>query len=92
MYIGTDQVDSVIQPFWARTPLLDSMPRKPLNLLLDPETVANAVVKQVLSGESGQIILPERFWIIGSALRGFPNWVQAIARNIFRLPAETVGK
>ncbi|BDD60370.1 hypothetical protein MAP00_005497 [Monascus purpureus] len=79
---------TVVQPFWARTPLLDSLPKKPFQPLLEPETVANAVVKQVLKGESGQIILPERYWIAGSFLRGFPNWIQEISRALHMLPPE----
>lgn len=42
---------------------------------LEPETVAEAIVRQVLKGESGQIILPA----IGStlsSLRGMPHWWQ----------------
>ena len=79
---------SVIQPSWARTPLLDSLPKKPWQPLLEPETVSNAVVNQVLKGESAQIILPERYNLTGSGLRGFPNWLQEIIRAAHRLPPE----
>lgn len=77
---------TVVQPYWARTPLLDSLPRKPWQPLLEPETVSNAVVNQVLKGESAQIILPERYALTGSYLRGFPNWLQEMIRVVNTLP------
>lgn len=46
---------------------------------LEPESVAEAVVRQVLSGRSGSVVLPE----LGSALaslRSFPDWYQYRAR------------
>jgi short-subunit dehydrogenase len=42
---------------------------------LEPETVAEAVVRHVLTGRSGQIILP-RFGATLTALAAFPNWYQ----------------
>ncbi|OBR15566.1 Short-chain dehydrogenase [Colletotrichum higginsianum IMI 349063] len=42
---------------------------------LEPETVADAIVKQVLSGESGQIVLPA-YGNMLTALRAFPHWYQ----------------
>lgn len=48
--------------------------------LLEPETVAKAIVKQVLSGKSGQVILPGRLSVL-SALRAFPAWFQEMIRS-----------
>lgn len=42
---------------------------------LEPATVAEAIVKQVLSGHSGQIILPG-FGGVSSLLRALPHWYQ----------------
>ncbi|TLD26980.1 hypothetical protein PspLS_04845 [Pyricularia sp. CBS 133598] len=42
---------------------------------LEPETVAEAIVRQVLTGESGQVIAPGMGNTLG-ALRGFPMWYQ----------------
>ncbi|KAJ0164996.1 Estradiol 17-beta-dehydrogenase 11 [Colletotrichum tanaceti] len=42
---------------------------------LEPETVAEAIVKQVLAGESGQIVLPA-YGNFLTALRAFPHWYQ----------------
>jgi hypothetical protein len=48
--------------------------------ILEPETVADAVVKNLLASESAQIMLPGRvaFW---SLLRSFPLWLQYALRN-----------
>lgn len=43
--------------------------------LLEPEVVAEAVVKQVLTQRGGQIILPGNRFVI-SLLRAFPYWMQ----------------
>lgn len=66
----------VIHPGHTRTPLFDGfdggspflMPQQ------EPETIAEAVVKQVLSGRSGQIFLSEIAKILCPALRAFPDW------------------
>jgi len=50
---------------------------------LEPETVAEGIVKQVLKGESGQVILPA-FGAMLSMLRAFPAWYQ------YRLRADGV--
>ncbi|TQN74007.1 Dehydrogenase RED2 [Colletotrichum shisoi] len=42
---------------------------------LEPETVADAIVKQVLAGESGHIVLPA-YGNMLTALRAFPHWYQ----------------
>ncbi|KAK1690628.1 short-chain dehydrogenase [Colletotrichum godetiae] len=42
---------------------------------LEPETVADAVVRQVLTGESGHVVLPA-YGNVLTALRAFPHWYQ----------------
>ncbi|KAF4781855.1 short-chain dehydrogenase [Colletotrichum scovillei] len=42
---------------------------------LEPETVADAVVRQVLAGESGHVVLPA-YGNVLTALRAFPYWYQ----------------
>ncbi|TLS28490.1 hypothetical protein PpBr36_01123 [Pyricularia pennisetigena] len=42
---------------------------------MEPESVAEAIVRQVLKGEGGQVIIPGMGNILG-ALRGFPMWYQ----------------
>ncbi|KAL4792877.1 hypothetical protein BDV19DRAFT_240818 [Aspergillus venezuelensis] len=46
------------------------------NPLLYPETVAEAIVNQVLSGQSGHVLVPGSTGWIAKALRGFPQWFQ----------------
>ena len=50
------------------------------DFVLEPETVAEAVVQQILKGESAQIILPARLGMI-SSVRGWPSWLQEGLRN-----------
>lgn len=74
---------SVIHPTWIRTPLIDELLRKPgfNDIVLEPGTVADAIVEQVLRGESAQIILPGRLSGLLSTLRGLPSWLQEGVRN-----------
>ena len=48
--------------------------------VLEPETVSDAVVKNLLENKSGQINLPGRI-AIWSCLRAFPLWLQFGLRN-----------
>lgn len=58
------------------------------NSLLEPEVVSDAVVKQVLSGKSGSIILPKNIAAV-STLRALPSWLQTLVRNqiAFAIPS-----
>lgn len=49
--------------------------------IMGPEVVSEAVVQQILSQSSGQVILPPRNSAL-SCLRAAPIWLQEIARNI----------
>jgi all-trans-retinol dehydrogenase (NAD+) len=48
--------------------------------VLEPETVAEVIVKQVLSGYGAQLILTGRYTPI-ALLRGAPSWLQEGIRN-----------
>ena len=41
-----------------------------------PETVAEGIVKAVLSGKSAHITLPENMWFSLPTVRGWPLWMQ----------------
>ncbi len=71
-----------MHPFWVRTPLVhDLVNRKDWKeFTLEPETVADAVVSQVLKGESAQLILPSRFTMV-AGLRGWSSWLQELVRG-----------
>ena len=49
--------------------------------VLEPETVVDAVIEQVLKGEGAQIILPERFKYVVGAVRMLPLWMQEMIRD-----------
>lgn len=48
--------------------------------VLEADDVAESVVKQVLSGQSGQIVLPKSS-SLASSLRAFPIWLQEFIRS-----------
>jgi short-subunit dehydrogenase len=72
----------VINQGYTKTPLFEGFGNDSKFLVpsLEPETVAEAIVKQVLTGSSGQVILPG-FGAISSFLRGFPHWYQIRLRE-----------
>ncbi|KAL2869430.1 uncharacterized protein BJX67DRAFT_331277 [Aspergillus lucknowensis] len=75
---------SIVHPIWVRTPMIKvltdagSQFKQPV---LTPEMVSAAVVKQVLTQSSGQVILPWHYTPL-SMLRAFPNWFQEFARGV----------
>ncbi|KAK0392512.1 hypothetical protein NLU13_2007 [Sarocladium strictum] len=73
---------SVIHPSWVRTPLIEPLIEtgKFTDSVLEPETVGNAIVAQILGGKSGQVILPGVQSILAGA-RGFPTWLQQFIRG-----------
>ncbi len=73
---------SVVNPSWVRTPLVAGLVAHPgfKYGVLEAEVVSEAVVKQVLCGRGGQIILPENMNFI-TTIRGWPAWMQVGLRN-----------
>ncbi|KAL2834498.1 hypothetical protein BDW59DRAFT_48220 [Aspergillus cavernicola] len=63
---------------FAKTALINKLTPEDtwLNPLLHPETVADNLVQQVLSGFSGHVIVPGATGWIAKCLRGFPLWFQ----------------
>ncbi|KLU87778.1 epidermal retinal dehydrogenase 2 [Magnaporthiopsis poae ATCC 64411] len=63
---------------YTKTALFDGYQAEKSRLVpaLEPESVADAIVRQVLSGESGHVVLPEVVGNILSGLRGLPHWFQ----------------
>lgn len=59
--------------------------------LLEPETVVDAITKQLYSGYGGQIILPGRLNIFSGA-RGFPSWLHEFLRGGMARTLETAGR
>lgn len=72
---------TVVHPIWADTPLIaegKAHLKKTGQLIIDPQTVSDAVVTQILKGRSGQIILAGSAGGVISALRGLPTWISAV--------------
>jgi all-trans-retinol dehydrogenase (NAD+) len=74
--------NSVVNPAWIRTPLIEPLLAKPgfKDPVLEPEDVVSEIVKQVVSGKSGQLILPGSMYFL-SSLRSWPSWLQYSIRN-----------
>lgn len=72
----------VVNQGYTKTPLFDGYYNDSKFLLptLEVDTVAEAIVKQVLSGHSGQVILPG-FASFLTFFRGLPHWFQKSARG-----------
>lgn len=79
----THKYHSVVNPSWIRTPLIEDLIAQPAfkDSVLEPETVTNAIVNQVLSGRSGHIVLPNELHIM-STIRAWPWWLQTSFRNM----------
>ncbi|PWY74995.1 NAD(P)-binding protein, partial [Aspergillus heteromorphus CBS 117.55] len=83
-YKATGVKTSVIHPLWVRTPMIQQLTdagdqfKQPI---LTVERVGHAIVEQVRSGKSGQVILPEKYWPV-SLVRAFPTWLQEKARTL----------
>jgi all-trans-retinol dehydrogenase (NAD+) len=71
----------VINQGYTKTPLFEGFQNNAPFLVpsLQPETVAEAIVKKVWSGHSGQVIIPG-FGATLTFLRGFPHWYQVRLR------------
>jgi short-subunit dehydrogenase len=65
----------VVNQGYTKTPLFQGWNNESRFLMpsLEPETVAEGIVRQVLSGRSGQVILPG-FAGVTTWLRGMPHW------------------
>jgi all-trans-retinol dehydrogenase (NAD+) len=55
--------------------------KKFAGVCVDIDDVSDAVLKQVLSGKSGQVVLPANLRFVAPAIRGFPSWWQERIRN-----------
>lgn len=91
-------LSSVIHPLWVQTAMIKPLTDAGSHFdqpVLTPQTVSAAVVKQILTQSSGQVILPARLTTY-SLVRAFPTWVQESARGIgsgiLRKLRQTVGQ
>ena len=74
---------SIIHPTWVRTPMIDVLTRAGNEFkqrVLTPDDVSKAVVHQVVSQTSAQVILPSSH--VGLVLlRALPTWLQELVRS-----------
>ena len=47
---------------------------------MTPEKVSQAVVKQLVNGNGGQVVVPSSHGF-ASMIRGLPNWIQELLRD-----------
>ncbi|KAK2735434.1 hypothetical protein CKAH01_01815 [Colletotrichum kahawae] len=81
-YHARNVCTSIIHPMFTRTPLIQRATVKgdfPADLL-DPEDVADAIMKQILRGRSGSVFLPG-WCILISGIQGFPTLLQELIRG-----------
>ncbi|KFY86197.1 hypothetical protein V498_07582 [Pseudogymnoascus sp. VKM F-4517 (FW-2822)] len=73
---------SLITPTWIRTPLIDALTSDPSfnDIILEPTDVSSEIVKQVISGRSGHVVLP-KFYAPITGIRAWPSWLQESVRN-----------
>jgi len=82
-YFAPAVLTTSVHPNWVRTPLVkpwENSLKKTKSEVLTPQTVADAIVNQILSCTSGQIIIPTNLDKV-SGLRGWTNWLQELVRD-----------
>lgn len=82
-YAAPDVKTSVVHPLWANTSLVsdwESELKRSKTPLLSAEVVGNLIVKQVLSGRSGQVFVPP-ILAPASLVKGLPHWVGEYVRD-----------
>lgn len=85
--------DSVFHPLYVGTPMIKPLMKGGARFkrpVLAVETVSHAISQQILSGKSGQIIIPGKLWWL-SLLRGFPTWLQESIRRSSSQSAKRLG-
>lgn len=72
----------IVNQGYTRTPLFEGYKNELPFLFptLEPETVAEAIVRQVLTGKSGQVIAPSLASVL-PALAAMPHWLQHSVRK-----------
>lgn len=85
----TSVMFSIVHPTWVATPMLQPLLSAGLRVsTVQPEEIADAVVKQLYSGNSGALYLPNPLLLgIAAGMKGWPHWMQewlrvTIARDV----------
>ncbi|KAF2193793.1 NAD(P)-binding protein [Zopfia rhizophila CBS 207.26] len=72
---------TIVYPTWTRTRLIEAIEKGIQSVrapIMDPGDVAEAMVKQIIDGKSGQIILGPS---IAASIRALPAWLQEFIRD-----------
>lgn len=77
---------AIVHPHFTRTKLIADFEehlkkRRNAPPLLEPKTVADIMVKQILSGKSGQLFIPQSTSVLIPLVRGLPTWLQEFLRD-----------
>jgi hypothetical protein len=68
---------------WVHIPMLHSLLYSGAQFkspTLGPESVSATIIKQLMRGNGGQVIIPASLGF-ASMLRGLPNWLQEVMRE-----------
>jgi all-trans-retinol dehydrogenase (NAD+) len=76
----------VVNLAYVRTPMLqmnfeNAAWKEKNHFVIEPETVADEVIKQLHSGMGGQIVLPGRY-LFATTIGAWPAWMQESLRNM----------
>ncbi|KAJ0419577.1 hypothetical protein BJY00DRAFT_313959 [Aspergillus carlsbadensis] len=74
---------SIIHPTCVQTPLVNDLrtdSAQTRNFVLSADDVSRAVVRQLVRGNGGQVVVPR--WLgVASMVRGLPGWLQEMVRD-----------
>lgn len=79
-YNASEIKTSIVHPIYVKTPLVTSYAKsleKSKAVQIEPEVVANAILKQIESGRSGRVVLPGIFTPLANA-RAWADWIQQL--------------
>ncbi|KAJ0423144.1 hypothetical protein BJY00DRAFT_299755 [Aspergillus carlsbadensis] len=75
---------SIVHPLWVQTPMIGDLVEHRARFgqpIMTPEKVSQAVIRQLVKGDGGQVVVPSTYWF-ASMLRGLPSWMQERVRDV----------
>ncbi|KAL4882696.1 hypothetical protein BJY04DRAFT_186716 [Aspergillus karnatakaensis] len=88
IYKSPGVLTTVVHPNYVQTPMTSMNEYRFVRqgTMLRAEDVGNRVVKQILSRQGGQLVLPDYLTLVTPALRGWPTWLQDGLRDAISKP------
>ena len=88
VYKAPGVITTVVLPTYVQTPMTDIAEYLYVRErgLISAEEVANTIVKQILSGQGGQLTFPSYLSLVVSSLRAWPTWLQELFRDTLSRP------